>query len=158
MQVITDFRRACLLRYEGKVSDSSVVLENELPKSIASWSEETPGSPTAKRAALGEMFKAEQRRGDDAVLVHRMVAKSLNTEILPSVCGMVAQEIRDAVREQHFGRASDIGAGHSRPERSTRVAGSVPQRIRFDDIGSIIDALQTEQSADFGSRPIPAFA
>jgi hypothetical protein len=159
-QVITDFRRACLLRYEGKLSESTMVLENELPKSIASWSEETPGTPVAKREALGEMFKSEQRRVDDAVLVHRMVSKSLSTEILPTVCSMVAQEIRDAVSEQivrapGFGLGAEAATVEPRP---TRVARGSVQRIRFDDIGSIIDSLQNEQSADYGTRPIPAFA
>lgn len=153
-EVVLAFRRACLLRYEGQSAESSRILELELPKAIAAWSDQAPGTPLEKRAALGEMFKDEQRRIDDAALVHRMVSKSLNTEILPSVFAIVAQQVREVVREQisDYPRAARAAA-FAEPRTALRSP-----RIRFDDIGSIIDSVLVEQSADYGARPAPAFA
>ena len=150
-QVVLDFRRACLLRYEGKHGESCKVLDQELSKSISVWSERSTGDSSAKREALNEMFRAEQRRIDDAVLVHKMVSKSLSHELLPSMFNVVTQEIREAVREE-LGQ-KPTGA---RVSGTAGLAGA-SRRIRFDDIGGIIDALQQEQSADYGARSIPVF-
>ena len=65
-KVVADFRQLCLLRRQKKWIESDIILNSDLPRSIATWSESAQIDPTAKKSRLDSMFQAEQRRIDDA--------------------------------------------------------------------------------------------
>jgi hypothetical protein len=151
--IVTDFRQACLLRREGRVRESDKILNEDLPPQIAEWSQAARQDPATKRAALENLFREEQKRIDDAWVVHRMLFRKFETEIVPSLCAKVAAEVKEVVRE-HLASFQLVA---ERVERSERVraltATPKPPRVRFDDITQMIDQVQAEQQRDYGRKP-----
>jgi hypothetical protein len=151
--IVTDFRQACLLRREGRIRESDKILNEDLPPQIAEWSRGTRQDPATKRAALDNLFREEQKRIDDAWVVHHMLLRKFESEIVPSLCAKVADEVKEIVSD-HLASFQQVA---ERVERSEMVraltSGSKPARIRFDDIAQMIDQVQAEQKHDYGLKP-----
>jgi hypothetical protein len=99
-KVVGDFRQLCMLRRQKKWIESDMILNSDLPRSIASWSEVFEGQPAAKKSRLDTMFQAEQRRIDDAYLTVDLVSARLKEEILPSIREQIIEEVRSSVLEE----------------------------------------------------------
>jgi hypothetical protein len=80
------------------------------------------------------MFQEEQRRVEEAFFVQKLVATQIEEQILPKLCFMIAEEIRDVVR-------AEVRAGRSLGENLARRMTQSPARprVQFDE-----PALDTE--------------
>ena len=94
---MADFRQLCLLRRQKKWIESDIILNSDLPRSIAGWSEVFDGAPAQKKARLDAMFQSEQRRLDDAYFALDLVTARLKEEIVPAICGQIAEQVRSAI-------------------------------------------------------------
>ncbi|HUS36770.1 MAG TPA: hypothetical protein VM680_15590 [Verrucomicrobiae bacterium] len=99
-KVVADFRQLCLLRRQKKWIESDIILNSDLPRSIATWSESAELDPTAKKSRLDSMFQAEQRRIDDAWFAADLVTARLHEEIIPSICAQITEQIRASLAEE----------------------------------------------------------
>jgi len=99
-QVVGDFRRLCLLRRQKKWIEADLILNSDLPRSIANWSEVFEGQPADKKARLDAMFQAEQRRLDEAWFTMDLLTARLKEEIVPSICAQVTEQVRSSVFEE----------------------------------------------------------
>lgn len=97
---MADFRQLCLLRRQKKWIESDIILNSDLPRSIATWSESADIDPGAKKSRLDSMFQAEQRRIDDAWLAADLVTARLHEEIIPSICAQITEQIRASLAEE----------------------------------------------------------
>jgi hypothetical protein len=150
-QIVVDYRQACLLRREGMAEEAGRLINEKLPKSIATWSREDRRSPQEKKNALRSMFSTEQSSIESWLLVHRTFASKLTDTLIPALRRQVGEEVRQALSGQaqtfsETGASDDSILGH----------GQRSEPIRFDDIPGVIDALLAEQQDDFVRRP--AFA
>jgi hypothetical protein len=99
-KVVADFRQLCLLRRQKKWIESDIILNSDLPRSIANWSESAELDPAAKKSRLDSMFQAEQRRIDDAYFAADVVTARLHEEIIPSICAQITEQIRASLAEE----------------------------------------------------------
>lgn len=99
-KVVADFRQLCLLRRQKKWIESDIILNSDLPRSIATWSESAELDPTAKKSRLDSMFQAEQRRIDDACFAADLVTTRLHEEIIPSICAQITEQLRASLAEE----------------------------------------------------------
>jgi hypothetical protein len=99
-KLVADFRQLCLLRRQKKWIESDIVLNSDLPRSIASWSEVFDAEPASKKSRLDAMFQAEQRRIDESCFAMELVTCRLEEEILPSMCARITEQVRAAVFEE----------------------------------------------------------
>lgn len=131
-RVVSDFRRVCMARREERSEEAERLLHEDLPRSIAEWSRETPIDEGKKRAQLDQMFQVEQRRVDDAWLLHHLFALRLSDQIVPSICARVTESVREA-----------LGSGSASAGRGVRhsVRLAAPRRVAFDDVAGVIDLL-----------------
>jgi hypothetical protein len=141
-----------LLRREGRIRESDKILNEDLPPQIAQWSQGSRLDSATKRAALENLFREEQKRIDDAWVVHRMLFRKFEVEIVPGLCAKVAAEVKEVLSD----RLASFQQVAERVERSeiVRALTSVPQpaRVRFDDITQMIDQVQAEQQRDYGLK------
>ncbi len=153
-QITVDFRQVCVLRRDGKQDEADFILNQELPLTIADWSNGNPKRPEVKKAELLAMFAEEQRRVDSAIAVERIVSTKLREVLLPELVAQMVQEIKLVVgTEVGSLRAmmAEITAMTS-PRRS--VSQKPRDRIKFDDIPRVIDAVLAEQQRDLGPKPV----
>ena len=99
-KVVGDFRQLCILRRQKKWIESDMILNSDLPRSIASWSEIFDGQPAAKKSRLDSMFQAEQRRIDDAYFTVDLVSARIKEEILPSIRDQITEQVRASVLDE----------------------------------------------------------
>lgn len=99
-KVVADFRHLCLLRRHKKWIESDIVLNSDLPRSIADWAEVFQAEPSAKKSRLDAMFQSEQRRIDDAWFAADLVTTRLKDEIIPSICAQVTEQVRATLAEE----------------------------------------------------------
>jgi hypothetical protein len=102
------------------------------------------------------MFATEQAAIASWMFAYQSMASRLAGQLIPALRKEVGGELRTLITDQFQALADRSGGARSgslspRPER-TRP----PERIRFDDIPRIIDAVLAQQSADYGRAP--AFA
>lgn len=138
-KVVRDFRRLCLARRQQRQEESDHVLHADLPQSIAEWSRTEPGDAHAKKAQLDQMFQREQRRIDDAWVLHELLSLRLADELVPTICSRVGDELRritgaPAAPPRH-------PAGGTRPLPMAMLT----PRVAIDDIPGIIDLLLNEE-------------
>ncbi len=151
-KIVEDFREACVLRRSGRYEESNELLNHILPGEIAAWARSPLPFGTDRRARLENMFKEEQRRVEDAFFVQRLVTSQLEDKLLPKICFMVAEEVREVVRsDARTAPAPDASEVFRRPTQSP----SRP-RVRFDDIPAVIDSIIREQQNDRGAGLNPA--
>lgn len=160
-RIVEDFREACILRKNGRHEESNELLQQILPREIAEWAKMPQPVGTNRRTKLESMFRDEQRRVDDAFFVQRIVTSQLEEHLLPKLCFMVAEEVREAVRNDVRAFGSLPGAAKetaNREEMAVRPKTASPSRprVRFDDIPGMIDSILREQSADLGPGLQPA--
>ena len=154
-KIVEDFREACILRKNGRHEESNELLQHILPAEIAEWSRLPVAAGVNRRARLESMFRDEQRRVDDAFFVQRIVTSQLEEHILPKLCFMVAEEVREAVRNdvRAFGFAAssprNTPAKAPAVERPQTASPSRP-RVRFDDIPGMIDSILRDQGSETG--------
>jgi hypothetical protein len=74
------------------------------------------------------MFQEEQRRVEEAFFVQKLVATQIEEQLLPKLCFMIAEEIRDVVR-------AEARAGRSPGENLSRRMTQSPARprVQFDE-------------------------
>lgn len=159
-RIVEDFREACILRKNGRHDESNELLQQILPREIAEWAKLPQPAGVNRRTKLEAMFRDEQRRVDDAFFVQRIVTSQLEEHLLPKLCFMVAEEVREAVRNdvRSFGNLpgpSKAAAGADSTARPKTASPSRP-RVRFDDIPGMIDSILREQNADLGPGLQPA--
>jgi hypothetical protein len=162
-KVVGDFRQLCLLRRQKKWIEADMILNSDLPRSIAIWSEVFEGAPASKKAQLDAMFQAEQRRIDDAFLAMDLVASRLKDEIVPSICAQVTEQVRAAVAEQACAAAlkavraavqEEIRASMSREIResiSEQVRSTVTAEMRANHSAQVVAPTNIERC-----EPAPA--
>jgi hypothetical protein len=150
-QLVADYRQACWLRREGREGEANGIVNEKLPQSIALWSREDNRSATDKKAALETMFSSEQAAIDSWMFAHQMLANRLTESLIPALRQQVGEEMRDALANRPASTIAPSGGSHS--ARSIRS-----ERIRFDDIPGVIDALLSQQAADYGARPALAYS
>jgi len=155
-QITVDFRQVCVLRRDGKPDEADYILNQELPLTIADWSNGNPKRPEVKKAELLAMFAEEQRRVDSAIAVERIVSAKLREVLLPELAAQMVQEIKLAVGAEVGSLRAMMAeiTSMTTPRRSATQRPS--ERIKFDDIPRVIDAVLAEQQRDHG--PKPAFA
>ena len=81
-QVIADFRRICLLKRQGRLEESAVLLNDQLPLSIAAWSRDGHHDALTKRKQLQQMFSLEEQRIENAWFVRDLLFEDLRTSLL----------------------------------------------------------------------------
>lgn len=150
-KVVGDFRQLCLLRRQKKWIEADIILNSDLPRSIAGWSEVFDGQPTAKKSRLDSMFQAEQRRIDDAWFTMDLISSRLKEEVVPSICAQVTQQVRATVVEQ-------VRSSILEDLRATvleEVRGSMTQELRKSISEQIRAAVATEVRATRPQSPAP---
>lgn len=157
-QVVSGFRQACILMREGKTHESNRIIHADLPMRISSWSRISPKDAASKKADLANMFREEQKRVEDTWVIRGMVWNKLNEELLPTICSKVLREVNEQARE-HFSLSRTNNENPSARPASLHLSPSIerPQRIKFDDISGIIDAVNAEYLSDHSPEPALAF-
>ena len=157
-QIVSGFRQACILMREGKTHESNRIIHAELPNSIATWSRMNPKDAASKKADLVNMFREEQKRVEDTWVIRGMVWNKLNEELVPTICTRVLQEVNEQARE-HLPLSRTNNQNPSARSTSLQLSTSLdrPQRIKFDNIPGIIDALNAEYLSDHAPQPALAF-
>jgi len=125
ISLVEQFREACVLRRNGRHEESEHLLQNELPNKIAAWSRQPVPPGIDRRSALETMFQEEQRRVEEAFFVQKLVAAQIEEQLLPKLCFMIAEEIRDVVR-------AEARAGNIFGDLSARRRTQSPARPRVD--------------------------
>jgi hypothetical protein len=128
ISLVEQFREACVLRRNGRHDESEQILQTELPNKIAAWSKQPMPAGSDRRSALETMFQDEQRRVEEAFFVQKLVATQIEEQLLPKLCFMIAEEIRDVVR-------AEARAGRSPGENLSRRMTQSPARprVQFDE-------------------------
>jgi methyl-accepting chemotaxis protein len=83
------FRRACLLRQEGRHDEAAVIMRETLPPVIENWNERCPDSPVEKRHRLEALFQEEMRRVEDACFIQETILGRLKDVFGEEVAGAV---------------------------------------------------------------------
>ena len=155
-KVVSGFRRVCMLRYQGRFQDSETILEVELPKKIADWSQKSRKHQVEKKAELENMFKSEQKKVKDAWAINECLLTQFNEEVIPTICQQVAQEVKSAVSAQFKQLKHSIPDEESYSDSNSIESNPPRNRILFDDIPSVIDRVIDEQKNDDESNRIMA--
>lgn len=126
--LVEQFREACVLRRNGRLEESEHLLQTEIPSKIAAWSKQALPVGIDRRNALETMFHEEQRRVEEAFFVQKLVATQIEEQLLPKLCFMIAEEIRDVVRSETRGaRSFDDGFSRRMTQSPARP------RVQFDE-------------------------
>jgi hypothetical protein len=119
-KLVGDFRQLCLLRRQKKWIESDIILNSDLPRSIASWSEAaTDADPTAKKSRLDSMFQAEQRRIDDAFFTMDLLTTRLKEDLIPAITAQITEQVRASVLEELRGTINAEVAAATRSSHQT---------------------------------------
>jgi hypothetical protein len=122
-KVVGDFRQLCLYRRQKKWIESDMILNSDLPRSIASWSEVFVGEPSSKKSRLDAMFQNEQRRLDEAWFTMELLSGRFKEEIVPAICAQITEQVRAAIIEEVRGSLTQQFRNSIREEvRSAAVA------------------------------------
>jgi hypothetical protein len=157
-QIVSGFRQACILMREGKIHESNRIIHAELPKSISTWSKTSPKNAASKKMDLVNMFREEQRRVEDTWVIRGMIWNKLNEELVPTICTRVLQEVKQQAREHSpVARTNNENPSPRSTPLQLTPSDDRPQRIKFDDIPGIIDALHEEYRLDHAPQPALAF-
>jgi hypothetical protein len=147
-KIVDDFREACILRKNGRHEESNELLQHVLPGEIAEWAKAPMPPGINRRSKLETMFREEQRRVDDAFFVQRLVTSQLEEHLLPKLCFMVAEEVREAVRND--ARTAPAPMAPFPPQSRPKTQSPSRPRVRFDDIPGMIDSILHDQQSDMG--------
>ncbi len=71
------FRRACLLRQEGRHEEAAQIMRETLPPVIEQWNTRCPDSPMEKRHRLEALFAEEMKRVEDACFIQETLLSRL---------------------------------------------------------------------------------
>lgn len=136
ISLVEQFREACVLRRNGRQSESEHLLQAELPHKIAAWSKQPLPAGLDRRSILETMFQEEQRRVEEAFFVQKLVATQIEEQLLPKLCFMIAEEIRDVVRSETAGRnrgGSPAGTGLGDVLARRMTQSPARPRVQFDE-------------------------
>ncbi|MEO8429584.1 MAG: hypothetical protein ABI651_21025 [Verrucomicrobiota bacterium] len=156
-QVVNGFRQACMLMHQGKTHESNRIIHADLPRSISTWSKISPKDAASKKTDLVNMFREEQKRVEDTWVIRGMIWNQLNEELVPTLCTRVLQEVKEQARDQSFSRTNNENPSARSTSLPLSPSADRPQRIKFDDIPGIIDALHAEYLSDLSPQPALAF-
>ena len=152
-RAIEVFRGACLCRKSGRAEEAIRMLEKDVPLAIAAWSQSSGLAPGERRKELERMFREEQRRVDDALFLQRVVTEHFERNVVPALRDSLAEELRETVIEAMESAGARRG-GKAQPPVAARHIERQPERIRFDDIPSVIDSILREQTVDRDLEPM----
>ena len=140
ISLVEQFREARVLRRNGRHSESEHLLQTELPNKIAAWTKQPLPGGLDRRSILETMFQEEQRRVEEAFFVQKLVATQIEEQLLPKLCFMIAEEIRDVVRSEaragnRSGALSGTMAGTGLGDVLARRMTQSPARprVQFDE-------------------------
>ena len=158
-QITAGFRQACYHRRQGRQAEAASLLERQLPQTIADWSQASPSDPARKKALLLEMFAREQQRVEEAIALQALLARHCAEELIPSLRAELTAEVRRLIEQDVTARAGHSDARMD-PKTDSQYApslGSRPNRIPFDDLPAVIDAVLADQrgAGSFQARPHP---
>jgi len=129
ISLVEQFREACVLRRNGHLEESEQLLQTEIPNKIAAWSKQALPVGIDRRNALETMFQDEQRRVEEAFFVQKLVTTQIEEQLLPKLCFMIAEELRDVVRSE--ARAGRGGFDDGFMRRMTQSPAR--PRVQFDE-------------------------
>lgn len=139
-RIVNEFRQICLLRRQKKMLESDVILNIDLPKSIATWSRTASDRPDVKKARLDTMFQSEQKRVEDAWLVQELVGNRIQNEVVPAMCARMVEQVKMVIEEQ-------LTARENRRHAAEKTGAQRPasRRVLFDDLPGVIDLVIEQQ-------------
>lgn len=138
-ELVAEFQRFCVLRSQGEETASRQVLNERVPSKIAAWSRSSGAPAAEKRAVLTRMFKLQQQRVEDLLLLSEFSTRRWQEEVLPMVRDSIGWAVRRALSDDPDSpapQAPSLGQSRYRPLR----------RPAFDDIQGIIDLIQREEA------------
>ena len=154
-KLVNDFRRLCVARRQDNREVADRLMSRDLPERIAEWSREGTLNAAERRTQLMQMFEREQRRVDDAWVLHDLMSVRVVDEVLP----VLRAQVFEAVRE-----ATGVPVGADARLRSVQHPGSVlhrRKRVNITDIPGVIDLLLEQElrsEARTAPRATPASA
>ena len=151
------FRIACILRKEDKLDEAVKVINSVLPNLLSQWNQSNTEPSAQKRKLVEQMFQQEMDRVEDAWVTYELVAsrledqltKTLSTEIreikrnifkILSEIDLARNNAREPDQPRYL-KAFSKGVSFFKDRQSKRKSNRVP----FDDIPGIIDALLDEE-------------
>lgn len=151
------FRIACILRKEDKIDEAVEVINSVLPPLLSQWTQANTKSSVQKRKLVEQMFHKEMERVEDAWITYELVSKRLESQLTKALSDEIKEVKKhifkilseiDIVRNQapvsskpRYLRAISRGASFFKGRRAKRRA----ERLSFDDIPGIIDALLEDE-------------
>ncbi len=110
-----------------------MLLNHDLPGSIAEWSRLDSSDAASKRTRLDAMFQSEQRRLEDVWQIKDLLAQHLTDTLVPQLMQSISSEIKTAMSHT---LSAEV------PAWAPRLPAARPH---FDDIPGIIDQVLAEQ-------------
>lgn len=96
-QVVSNFRRVCLLKRQGRLEDAEALLAGLLTERIAQWSQETKQDAVSKRQSLHDMFVAEESRVEEAWQIQQIILGEIRASVATEIRAQIHEEVRAAV-------------------------------------------------------------
>lgn len=124
-----------------------MILNSDLPRSIASWSEVFDGEPIAKKSRLDAMFQNEQRRIDDAWFTMELIASRLKEEIVPAICAQVTEQVREAVLNEVRGSIADELRSQKEEQKAKAAREYTEENLITDVVEQVRSTVAREASA-----------
>ena len=160
--IVERFRAACILHRENRDAESRQIIKGELPVLIKSWIKLLPTSlKEDAKADLRDMFTKEQSLVDQGMRLQNVFRETLVQQIIPQVEEQVAAKYRAIYLREQQKRAHDLEAVRKRawvklssPE-ATSLESSQERRVSINDVRSMIDAVQKNDSQLIASSMLP---
>ena len=160
--IVERFRAACILHRENRDAESRQIIKGELPVLIKSWIKLLPTSlKEDAKADLRDMFTKEQSLVDQGMRLQNVFRETLVQQIIPQVEEQVAAKYRAIYLREQQKRAHDLEALRKRtwvklssPE-ATSLESSKARRVSINDVRSMIDAVQNNDSELVANSMLP---
>jgi hypothetical protein len=147
-QIVADYRQICILRRQGEEAEAARLVNEKLPQSIALWARQDENNPAQKKAVLKNLFATEHKLLDSMLASQRELAAKLADWLVPAVCQHVSREVREVMTGQFDVLCHKLARAKGAFSRPPEPPGPARERVRFDDIPAVIDAVLAEQQAD----------
>ncbi len=160
--IVERFRAACILHRENRETESRRVIKEELPELIKSWIKLLPTSlKEDAKADLRDMFTKEQSLVDQGIRLQNVFRETLVKRIIPQVEEQIAAKYRTIYLRENQKRALDLEAARKRPwvktssPEPTTLDSSKEKRISINEVNSMIDAVQRDESELVANSILP---
>ena len=160
--IVERFRAACILHWENRDAESHQIIKEELPVLIKSWIKLLPTSlKEDAKADLRDMFTKEQSLVDQGMRLQNVFRETLVQQIIPQVEEQVAAKYRATYLKDQQKRAHDLEAVRKRTwvklssPKATSLESSQERRVSINDVRSMIDAVQKNDSELIANSMLP---